>query len=162
MPGCCLLLPAAAACVPRPPQALRRVYGAKVPEPVAVKVTQWASDEYSRGSYSYVAVGCTGQEYDTLALPVSRCVLFAGEHTCKEHPDSVGGAMLSGLREASRALQLLRGPAGADAAALVASRTQTLSKTDKRKRMEGEEGRWRYCCCKHGFESSTQCFKPLL
>jgi hypothetical protein len=86
-----------------------------------------------------MAVGCTGQEYDTLALPVARCVLFAGEHTCKEHPDSVGGAMLSGLREASRAVQLLRGPAGADAAALVASRTQTLSKTDKRKRMEGEE-----------------------
>jgi lysine-specific histone demethylase 1 len=67
------------------------VYGDKVCEPVAVKVTQWASDEFSRGSYSYVAVGCTGQEYDTLALPVSRCVLFAGEHTCREHPDSVGG-----------------------------------------------------------------------
>lgn len=73
-------------------QTLRRVYGEKVSEPVAVKVTQWASDEFSRGSYSYVGVGCTGQEYDTLALPVSRCVLFAGEHTCKEHPDSVGGA----------------------------------------------------------------------
>lgn len=72
-------------------QTLRRVYGDKVCEPVAVKVTQWASDEFSRGSYSYVAVGCTGHEYDTLALPVSRCVLFAGEHTCKEHPDSVGG-----------------------------------------------------------------------
>jgi len=67
------------------------VFGDKVPEPVSVKVTQWASDEFSRGSYSYVAVGCTGAEYDTLALPVSRCVLFAGEHTCKEHPDSVGG-----------------------------------------------------------------------
>lgn len=47
------------------------------------------------------------------------------------------GAMLSGFREAARALQLLRGPAGADAAALVASRTQTLSRTDKRKRLEG-------------------------
>jgi hypothetical protein len=72
-------------------QTLRRVYGDKVSDPVAVKVTQWAADEFSRGSYSYVAVGATGQEYDTLALPVSRCVLFAGEHTCKEHPDSVGG-----------------------------------------------------------------------
>lgn len=67
------------------------MYGDKVCDPVAVTVTQWASDEFSRGSYSYVAVGATGQEYDTLALPVSRCVLFAGEHTCKEHPDSVGG-----------------------------------------------------------------------
>lgn len=47
------------------------------------------------------------------------------------------GAMLSGLREAARVLQLLRGPDAADAAALVSSRTQTLSKTDKRKRAEG-------------------------
>jgi hypothetical protein len=45
--------------------------------------------------------------------------------------------MLSGLREAARAVQLLRGPAAADAAALVSSRTETLSKTDKRKRLEG-------------------------
>ena len=45
--------------------------------------------------------------------------------------------MLSGLREAARALQLLRGPAGVDAADLVSSRTETLSKTDKRKRMQG-------------------------
>lgn len=77
------------------------MFGDKVPEPVSVKVTQWASDEFSRGSYSYVAVGCTGQEYDTLALPVSRCVLFAGEHTCKEHPDSVGGESgLNGVHHA--------------------------------------------------------------
>ncbi len=47
------------------------------------------------------------------------------------------GAMLSGLREAARAVQLLRGPAGAEAADLVASRTETLSKSDKRKRLEG-------------------------
>lgn len=82
-----IIVPVYAVCL----QTLRLVYGDKVCEPVAAKVTQWASDEFSRGSYSYVAVGCTGQEYDTLALPVSRCVLFAGEHTCKEHPDSVGG-----------------------------------------------------------------------
>jgi hypothetical protein len=40
---------------------------------------------------------------------VDSCVLFAGEHTTKEHPDTVGGAMLSGLREAQHALRLLRG-----------------------------------------------------
>lgn len=31
-------------------------------------------------------------------------LLFAGEHTAREHPDTVGGAMLSGLREAARFL----------------------------------------------------------
>jgi hypothetical protein len=48
------------------------------------------------------------------------------------------GALLSGLREGSRALQLLRGPAGAAAADLVISRTEALSKADKRKRLQGE------------------------
>lgn len=33
----------------------------------------------------------------------------AGEHTCKEHPDTVGGAMLTGMREAIRAFHMLRG-----------------------------------------------------
>lgn len=37
---------------------------------------------------------------------VGRRVLFAGEHTAREHPDTVGGAMLSGLREAARVLDL--------------------------------------------------------
>jgi lysine-specific histone demethylase 1 len=73
------------------------VYGAdKVPAPLAVTTTQWGSEEFTRGSYSYVAVGCSGKEYDTLALPVARCLLFAGEHTCKEHPDSVGGELAEG------------------------------------------------------------------
>jgi hypothetical protein len=54
-------------------------------------------------------VGSSAQTYDNLALPVRRKVLFAGEHTCKEHPDTVGGAMLTGLREAMRALHLLAG-----------------------------------------------------
>jgi hypothetical protein len=74
-----------------PPQALRRAYGGKVQQPVAAHTTRWASEEFTRGSYSFVAVGCSGDDYDALALPVARRLLFAGEHTCKEHPDTVGG-----------------------------------------------------------------------
>ena len=39
-----------------------------------------------------------------LARPCSRRLLFAGEHTARSHPDTVGGALLSGVREAARAL----------------------------------------------------------
>eukprot|EP00878_Enallax_costatus_P019801 GHUV01020904.1.p1 GENE.GHUV01020904.1~~GHUV01020904.1.p1 ORF type:complete len:1234 (+),score=527.47 GHUV01020904.1:96-3797(+) len=120
-------------------QALRRVFGESVSEPVASYATKWGSDEFSRGSYSYVAASCDGAEYDTLAAPVARRVLFAGEHTCKEHPDTVGGAMLSGMREAARALHVLRGT-DSTLDDLVTSRTATLSRTDKkRKRREEEE-----------------------
>ncbi|PRW44477.1 lysine-specific histone demethylase 1-like protein 3 isoform A [Chlorella sorokiniana] len=84
---------------------LRRIHpGVEVPEPVAYTVSKWASEPFSRGSYSYVAVGASGQQYDELARPVGPRLLFAGEHTAREHPDTVGGAMLSGLREAARFL----------------------------------------------------------
>ena len=72
-------------------------------------VTRWQSDPYARGSYSYVAVGSKGSyDYDELGKPEGR-VLFAGEHTCKEHPDTVGGAMLTGWRAARQALAIAQG-----------------------------------------------------
>ena len=81
-----------------------------VPAPVAYHVTRWASDPQTGGSYSYVSVGSSGNDYDLLARPVGRKLFFAGEHTCREHPDTVGGAMLTGLREASRILEMASEP----------------------------------------------------
>jgi len=34
-------------------------------------VTRWKSDPWARGSYSFVAVGASGNDYDLLAAPVS-------------------------------------------------------------------------------------------
>lgn len=86
---------------------LRRIFGDKsVPDPVGAVVTNWGVDPFSRGAYSYVAVGASGEDYDILARPVANCLFFAGEATCKEHPDTVGGAMLSGLREAVRIIDI--------------------------------------------------------
>jgi len=91
-------------------RALRALFpAAHVPEPTSVAVSRWSSDPYARGSYSYVAVGASGDDYDQLAKPVARRILFAGEHTLKEHPDTVGGAMMSGVREAVRAIEILMG-----------------------------------------------------
>jgi hypothetical protein len=86
-----------------------------VPDPVAVACTRWGGDPFSRGSYSYVAVGASGDDYDELGRPEGR-LLFAGEHTCREHPDTVGGAMLSGWRAARHATHIMRGDAGVRAA----------------------------------------------
>ena len=82
-----------------------------VPDPVASMCTRWGSDVFSRGSYSYVAVGASGDDYDELGRPEGR-VLFAGEHTCREHPDTVGGAMLSGWRAARHAMHIMNGDSG--------------------------------------------------
>ena len=89
---------------------LRRIFGAEtVPEPKAFDVTRWSEEEFSRGSYSYVAVGGSGADYDAMARPVGRTLLFCGEHTSKEHLDTVGGSIKTGLREVCRdfLLQLL-------------------------------------------------------
>jgi lysine-specific histone demethylase 1 len=92
---------------------LRSVFGDKaVPEPKHFMATRWRSDEHACGSYSYVAAGSSGNDYDFLAAPIcpvsqgvgmsqSR-VFFAGEHTIKNYPATVHGAMLSGLREAGK------------------------------------------------------------
>ena len=77
--------------------ALRRV-----PEPTAFRVTRWASDPWTRGSYSYVPVAASGEDYDRLAEPVAERLFFAGEATNREFPATAHGAYLSGLREAVR------------------------------------------------------------
>ncbi|KAK1360592.1 Lysine-specific histone demethylase [Heracleum sosnowskyi] len=87
---------------------LRKLFGvAMVPDPVASVVTDWGRDPYSYGAYSYVAIGASGEDYDILGSPVENCLFFAGEATCKEHPDTVGGAMMSGIREAVRIMNIL-------------------------------------------------------
>lgn len=87
---------------------LRKIFGDKaVKKPLAAVVTHWGKDPFSRGSYSYVAVGASGEDYDRLAKPVDNRLFFAGEATCREHPDTVGGAIITGLREAVRIVDVL-------------------------------------------------------
>lgn len=62
-----------------------------------------------------MAVGSSGADYDEIGRPEASSggrLLFAGEHTCKEHPDTVGGAMMTGWRAARQALHLMTGEAG--------------------------------------------------
>lgn len=80
-------------------------------------MTRWKSDEWARGSYSFVAAGSSGNDYDVMAAPVAPPpppgtpiypgsniprLFFAGEHTIRNYPATVHGALLSGLREAGR------------------------------------------------------------
>ncbi|XP_050371210.1 probable polyamine oxidase 5 [Argentina anserina] len=84
--------------------------------------TQWGSDPLFFGSYSYVAVGSSGEDLDTMAEPLpklSSCdeaasatspppslqILFAGEATHRTHYSTTHGAYFSGLREANRLLK---------------------------------------------------------
>ena len=91
---------------------LKNIFGnSAVSQPKETLVTRWRGDPWARGSYSYIAVGSSGDDLDVLGAPLS-CepedknqrprLFFAGEHTIKHFPATVHGAMLSGLREAAR------------------------------------------------------------
>jgi hypothetical protein len=120
---------------------LRKLFtDAAIPDPVASVVTNWGLDPYSRGAYSYVAVGASGQDYDILGRPVANCLFFAGEATCKEHPDTVGGAILSGLREAVRIIDLVRSGKDyvAEVEALQTDQTQSDSERNEMRDMSNK------------------------
>ncbi|EOA29951.1 hypothetical protein CARUB_v10013055mg [Capsella rubella] len=88
---------------------LRGIYGPKgvvVPDPIQTVCTRWGSDPLSYGSYSHVRVGSSGVDYDILAESVRNRLFFAGEATTRQHPATMHGAYLSGLREASRILHV--------------------------------------------------------
>ncbi len=76
---------------------LRTIFGNQIPAPQSYQITRWASDPFSYGSYSFLAVGATPAMRQHLAAPLGQQVFFAGEAT---HPDYAGtahGAYLSGL-----------------------------------------------------------------
>ncbi|KAL3476413.1 flavin-containing amine oxidoreductase-domain containing protein [Aspergillus californicus] len=80
-----------------------------VPDPLETIITRWASDKFTRGTYSYVAAEALPGDYDLMAKPIGN-LHFAGEATCGTHPATVHGAYLSGLRAASDIIASIHGP----------------------------------------------------
>ncbi|XP_065200529.1 lysine-specific histone demethylase 1A isoform X2 [Planococcus citri] len=105
---------------------LKEIFGNNaVSIPKETVVTRWRADPWARGSYSFVAVGASGSDYDVHATPVAPPknptvktgledpdndpvlakiprVFFGGEHTIRNYPATAHGAFLSGLREGGR------------------------------------------------------------
>lgn len=65
----------------------------------------YAEEKMFLFTYSFVRVGSSGADMDTLSEPVGPALRFAGEATNRRYPASVHGAYLSGIREA-RLLQV--------------------------------------------------------
>lgn len=82
-------------------EVLRAMFGAGIPAPKAYLATRWSEDPFTYGAYSYTAVGNTPEDFDSFAIPVSRTLLFAGEHTLFDFHATTHGAYLSGLAAAN-------------------------------------------------------------
>lgn len=89
---------------------LKAIFGnPNVPPPKEAVVTRWMADPNSHGAYTFVATGSSGADYDQLSVPVKPRLFFAGEHTIRQYPATVHGALLSGLREAAQISELILG-----------------------------------------------------
>ncbi|KAF2900050.1 hypothetical protein ILUMI_06134 [Ignelater luminosus] len=74
-----------------------------IPKPKNCVCTSWASQPYTRGSYTAIAVGASQIDIEYLAQPLYNkknqakpVLLFAGEHTHSNFYSTVHGAYLSG------------------------------------------------------------------
>uniref|UniRef100_A0A8C3RR36 Lysine demethylase 1B n=1 Tax=Chelydra serpentina TaxID=8475 RepID=A0A8C3RR36_CHESE len=74
----------------------------EVPDPVKYFVTRWNKDPWIQMAYSFVKTGGSGEAYDVIAEDIQGTIFFAGEATNRHFPQTVTGAYLSGVREASK------------------------------------------------------------
>lgn len=92
-------------------ETLRKIFspkGIEVPNPLQAICTRWGTDRFTYGSYSYVAIGSSGDDYDILAESVADRIFFAGEATNRRYPATMHGALLSGYREAANIVRAAR------------------------------------------------------
>jgi monoamine oxidase len=74
-------------------------------ELVSAHTHNWQNDPYSRGAYSYVALGGSDVQRD-FAAPLDKTIFFAGEATNFEgHHGTVHGAITTGYRAAQEILK---------------------------------------------------------
>ncbi|XP_064631276.1 spermine oxidase-like [Lineus longissimus] len=90
---------------------LRRFTGnPDIPQPVKFFRTNWHSNPYVCGSYSYLSVAGHTTDFATLAEPLpskqNPQVLFAGEATSSHHFSTTHGAYSSGVRAAHSIIQI--------------------------------------------------------
>ncbi|XP_058288107.1 lysine-specific histone demethylase 2 isoform X3 [Hylobates moloch] len=74
----------------------------EVPDPTKYFVTRWSTDPWIQMAYSFVKTGGSGEAYDIIAEDIQGTIFFAGEATNRHFPQTVTGAYLSGVREASK------------------------------------------------------------
>ncbi|KAJ1535026.1 hypothetical protein HK096_003095, partial [Nowakowskiella sp. JEL0078] len=68
-------------------ECLQKIFPNKnIGRPLESVITRWGRDEFSKGTYSFVATGSTGEDYEQLRRPISKKIFFAGEATCREYP----------------------------------------------------------------------------
>jgi monoamine oxidase len=86
---------------------LKLMFGSSVGKPVTVVSSNWMSNNFSLGAYSFWQVDSGPATSEVLQRPAHQRLFFAGEHVSSEYPGSVHGAYLSGIAAADAVSDLL-------------------------------------------------------
>lgn len=133
-----------ATCVALP--AYGRAQSARLlPDPTGHIITDWRHDPYALGSYSFLAEAARPAQRNDLAEHIGGRLFFAGEATDRDHPATVHGAHLSGLRaarqigrrDADRVGIIGAGMAGLTAAHALAGANRDVTVIEARNRIGG-------------------------
>jgi monoamine oxidase len=87
---------------------LKKIYGNNIPRPSSYIMTNWDSDPFSYGAYSYLPIGADVNSFKVLAQPVMNKLFFAGEATSTTDPGTVHGAFLTGDRAAKEIINTIK------------------------------------------------------
>jgi monoamine oxidase len=84
-------------------RVLKMLFPKEYAPPVSFHVTNWKSDCFAYGSYSYPSIDTQQNHYAYLAAPDGGGrILFCGEASSSKHAGYVSGAVETGIREATR------------------------------------------------------------
>jgi monoamine oxidase len=89
--------------------SLHKMFGRDIPEPEAMIYPRWLSDPWSRGGYTYPAVGSASEDRTEHARPLARRVFFAGEATEPVEYGTVHAALWSGEQAAEAVFRAATG-----------------------------------------------------
>lgn len=89
-------------------KVLKHIFGKDIPSPEKYLFTRWHNDPFAYGSYTYIPVGASGEDFDSMSTTVSSHLFFAGEATSRTHPGTVHGAFTSGVRAAESILKIVK------------------------------------------------------
>ncbi|TXH97176.1 MAG: FAD-dependent oxidoreductase [Pseudorhodobacter sp.] len=82
-------------------EALKSMFGADFPAPIAAQISRWSVDPFAQGAYSFLPPGTSPKTRRALAgADWDGRLHFAGEATEADYPSTAHGAVLSGRRAA--------------------------------------------------------------
>jgi monoamine oxidase len=86
---------------------LKTIHGVDIPAPTSFSRTNWASDPFTLGSYTFATTGTRSTDFKAFEEAIGNKLFFAGEHTSFDYRGTVHGAMFSGVRAAGDSLVIL-------------------------------------------------------